>query len=42
MDKDRKKVERLEKQALAEQQKIIKPGQCMKVRASLIKLSNLS
>lgn len=32
MDKDLKKLERLEKQTLAEKQKIIKPGECMKVR----------
>lgn len=42
MDKDLKRIERLEKQALAEQQKIIKPGECMKVRILSLKLKEIN
>lgn len=42
MEKERKRIEKLEKQALAEQQKIIKPGECMKVSAVPLKCSEIN
>lgn len=35
-DKEQKKIERLERQGLAEKQKVIKPGECMKVRLKML------